>query len=221
MEIRKFRSAFDLELIPASHEGIALGDLVWDPLLGAPQFSRHGMPNAIYTAFLDAGLIDEKAWKLFRQELGATPMIEAQLANRTVDVDLEFLSELNHPQLGMITGEFTTEKLSKFTFGNLMMREMDDLLRIKIDRYLEQMKATRWSAYDGSIRRVFMITELYYGSMRLVVEKANSAELEAVLQESPLEAVNRMEGSQSVAYEFSHGNVPFAMRIERVRSFNG
>ena len=28
MEIRKFRTAYDLELIPASHEGINLGDLI-------------------------------------------------------------------------------------------------------------------------------------------------------------------------------------------------
>lgn len=221
MEIRKFHSAYDLELIPASHEGITLGDLVWDPLLGAPQFSRSGMPNAIYTAFLDAGLIDEDAWKLFRKELKATPMIDAHLANRTVDVDLEFLSELNHPRMGKITGEFTTEKLSKFTFGDLMMREMDDLMRVKTDRYLERMKATRWNTYDGSIRRVFLITELYYGTMRLVVENAFSAELDAVLKKTGLEVVSRTEGSQSVAYAFSHGNVPFAMRIERVRTFNG
>ncbi len=221
MEIRKFRSAFDLELIPASHEGILLGDLVWDPLLGPPQFSRRGMPNAIYTAFLDAGLIDEKAWKLFREEMEATPMIEAQLANRTVDVELEFLAELNHPDVGRITGGFTTEKLSKFTFGNLMMREMDDLMRIKIDRHLEQMKATLWSTYDGSIRRVFLVTELYYGTMRLVVEKVHSAELEAAIRNSRLKPTSRSEGSQSVAYEFSHSNVPFAMRLERVRTFNG
>jgi hypothetical protein len=221
MEIRKFRSAYDLELIPASHEGICLGDLVWDPLLGPPQFSKKGMPNAIYTAFLDAGLIDETSWALFREELQGTQMMEAHLANRTVDVDLEFLTELKHPELGRITGEFTTEKLSKFTFGNLMMREMDDLLRIKIDRYLEQMKASRWETYDGTIRRVFLITELYYGTMSLVVEKKFSHELEAILRKADLEALNRLEGSQSVVYEFSHGNVPFAMRIERVRTFNG
>jgi hypothetical protein len=221
MEIRKFRSAYNLELIPASHEGISLGDLVWDPLMGPPQFSKQGMPNAIYTAFLDAGLIDETAWNLFREELKGTPMIEAHLANRTVDVDLEFLAELNHPEVGRITGSFTLEKLSKFTFGNLMMREMDDLLRIKIDRYLEIMKASHWNTYDGTIRRVFLITELYYGTMRLVVEKQFSQELEAILRETELVAENRTEGSQSVVYEFSHGNVPFAMRIERVRTFNG
>lgn len=33
MEIRNFRSEYKLELIPASHEGISLGDLVWDPIL--------------------------------------------------------------------------------------------------------------------------------------------------------------------------------------------
>ena len=36
------------------------------------------------------------------------------------------------------------EKLSKFTFGDIQVREMDDLMRIKIDSFLEQMKATRW-----------------------------------------------------------------------------
>jgi hypothetical protein len=221
MEIRKFRSAFDLELIPASHEGICLGDLVWDPILGAPEFSRKGMPNAIYTAFLDAGLIDETSWKLFRREILETPLIEAHLANRTVDVDVEFIAELHHPKIGRITGEFKTEKLSKFTFGNLQVREMDDLMRIKVDRHLEQMKASRWKEYDGRIRRVFMITELYYGTIRMVVERQFSAELESALQKAELEAVNRSEGSHSVTYEFSHGNVPFAMRIERVRNFNG
>jgi hypothetical protein len=36
MEIRKFRPEYNLELIPASHEGIFLGGLVWDPILGPP-----------------------------------------------------------------------------------------------------------------------------------------------------------------------------------------
>jgi len=49
MEIRKFRSEYNLELIPASHEGIFPGDLVWDPIIGPPDFSRKGMPNTIYT----------------------------------------------------------------------------------------------------------------------------------------------------------------------------
>lgn len=221
MEIRKFRSAYDLELIPASHEGISLGDLVWDPLLGAPEFSRKGMPNTIYTAFLDAGLINENEWEQFRGECQSVPLINAHFAALTIDVDVEFIPELQHPKIGKIAGEFRSENLSKFTFGNLQVREMDDLIRIKIDQFLEQMKATRWDEYDGRIRRVFLITELYYGTIRMVIEKQFSAELDTILDKSALKAVSRSEGSHAVEYEFSHDNVPFAMRIERVRNFNG
>ncbi|MCK5137150.1 MAG: hypothetical protein KAR19_15295 [Bacteroidales bacterium] len=221
MEIRKFRSAYDLELIPASHEGITPGDLVWDPIFGAPEFSRKGMPNTIYTAFLDAGLINESEWEFFREETHNTPLFKAHLASRTVDVNTEFVNELQHPKIGMITGEFKSEKLSKFTFGDIQVREMDDLMRIKIDRFLEQMKATRWSEYDGKIRRVFMITELYYGTIRMVIERQFSTELDSILKKSAFEALSRSESSHAVEYEFSHDNVPFAMRIERVRNFNG
>lgn len=221
MEIRKFRSAYDLELIPASHEGITPGDLVWDPIFGAPEFSRKGMPNTIYTAFLDAGLINESEWELFSEETHNRPLFKAHFASRTVDVNAEFVNELQHPKIGMITGEFKSEKLRKFTFGDIQVREMDNLMRIKIDRFLEQMKATRWAEYDGKIRRVYMITELYYGTIRMVIEKQFSSELDTILKKSELAALSRSEGSHTVEYEFSHDNVPFAMRIERVRNFNG
>lgn len=221
MEIRKFRSAYDLELIPASHEGITLGDLVWDPIFGAPEFSRKGMPNTIYTAFLDADLINQNEWELFGEENHNTTLIKAHLASRTVDVNVEFVSELQLPKIGKITGEFRSEKLSKFTFGDIQVRDMDDLMRIKIDKFLEQMKANHWREYDGRIRRVFLITELYYGTIRMVIEKQFSTELDTILQEAKLEILSRSEGSHAVEYEFSHDNVPFAMRIERVRTFNG
>ncbi len=221
MEIRKFRNAYGLELIPASHEGIFTGTLVWDPIIGSPEFSKRGMPNSIFTAFLDAGLLNENDWTSLCEESKLAPFLEAHLASRTVDVDVEFVNELQHPKLGKITGEFISEKLSKFTFGNIMVREMDDLIRIRIDRCLEQMKATRWKEYDGRIRRVFMITELYYGTIKMVVEKQYSAELDFLLQNTELEALTRIEGSHAVEYEFSHDNVPFAMRIERIRNFNG
>jgi hypothetical protein len=221
MEIRKFRSEYKLELIPASHEGIFLGDLVWDPILGPPDFSRKGMPNTIYTAFLDAGLIGKKDWEQFRKENQETPLVGAHFAARHVDVNIEFISELQHPTIGIISGDFRTENLRKFTFGDLQMREMDDLVRIKIDQFLEEMKASHWSEYDGSIRRVYMITELYYGTIRMVIEKQFSSEMEAILDKTKLQASARSEGSHAVEYEFSHNDVPFAMRIERVRNFNG
>ncbi|MDX2431012.1 MAG: hypothetical protein QNK35_08765 [Bacteroides sp.] len=221
MEIRKFRKVYGLELIPASHEGIFTGTLVWDPIIGSPEFSKKGMPNSIFTAFLDAELLNENEWSALSLESKTAAFLEAQLASRTVDVEVEFVNELQHPKVGKITGEFISQKLSKFTFGNIMVREMDDLIRVRIDRKLEEMKARRWKEYDGRIRRVFMITELYYGTIKMVVEKQFSAELDAQIQNSELKALARSEGPHAVEYEFSHDNVPFAMRIERIRYFNG
>jgi hypothetical protein len=221
MEIRKFRKAYDLELIPASHAGIQLGDLVWDPVFAPPVFQRKQMPNTIFTAFLDADMINEDEWSSCRQDVDRIPMVEAQLASRTVEVETELLSELRHPELGKIEGIFLAEKLSKFTFHKLMVREMDDLVRIRIDRILEDMKARRWKQYEGSIRRLFLITELYYGSIRLVVEKQYQAELDSQLQHTSMEALAKTEGSRAVEYAFSHDRVPFAMRIEKIRTFNG
>ncbi len=221
MEIRNFRKAYKLELIPASHAGITLGDLIWDPVLGPPVFNRKNMPNTIFTAFLDAGKINEEEWAAYQEENRLSSLMDAQLASRTVEVDAEIIRELRHPELGKIKGEFLSEKISKFTFGNLMVREMKNLVRVRIDHFLEGMKAEKWKQYDGSIRRVYMITELYYGTIRLIVEKQFSAELEGLLKNTSLEAKARTEKNHAVEYAFSHDNVPFAMRIEHIRTFNG
>jgi hypothetical protein len=221
MEIKKFRNNYGLVLIPASHSGIAVGDLVWDPLIGSPVFSYPGMPKNIYTAFLDAGLIDEDEFNVFKKESTEFELIAAQLADKNVDVNSELIAELQHPVMGKIEGNFKLDTISKFNFGELQVRVMDDLLRVKIDQYLELMKEKKWKEYDGRIRRVHMITELYYGSIKLIVEKSLSGNMDAALEKSSVKVVSRSEGGRSVEYSFSHDEVPFAMRIEKVRSFNG
>jgi len=55
----------------------------------------------------------------------------------------------------------------------------------------------------------------------MVIEKPFSSELEASLKKADLQVSGRSEGIHAVEYAFSHDNVPFAMRIERVRNFKG
>jgi hypothetical protein len=221
MEIKKFRNNYGLVLIAASHSGITVGDLVWDPLIGSPGFSYPGMPKNIYTAFLDAGLIDEDEFTVFKNESTEIELIAAQLADKNVDVNSELIAELQHPIMGKIEGNFKLDTISKFNFGELQVKVMDDLLRVKIDQYLELMKEKKWKEYDGRIRRVHMVTELYYGSIKLIVERSLSGTMDAALEKSSISVLTKSEGSRSVEYAFSHDEVPFAMRIESVRSFNG
>lgn len=221
MEIRKFRNNYGLELITTSNAAISLGDLVWMPVSGAPLLRHAGMPASIYSAFLDADLIKKDDFLIFKKECVDSERIPAELADRKVDVDRELLGELNHPVLGRIEGDFELENISKFNFGEIEMKQMSDLLRVKIDQYLEMMKANRWEEYDGKIRRVYMITELYYGSIQLVVERSLSGKLESALKKTGIDVLNKMEGSKSIEYSFKHDEVPFAMRVEKIRTFNG
>jgi hypothetical protein len=221
MEIKKFRTNYGLELITASHSGIAVGDLVWFPLAGPPAFSHPGMPGSISTAFLDAGLIDMDEYNLYREECLGTGLIPAHLADKNVDINAEFITELSHPTMGKIEGNFKLEAISKFNFGEIQVRVMDNLLRVKTDQYLELMKEKKWKEYDGRIRRVHIITELYYGSIKLIVERSLSGNMDAAIEKTGIKVLSRSEGSQSVEYSFAHEEVPFAMRIEKVRSFNG
>lgn len=221
MEIKKFRNHYGLELINVSHENIQPGDLVWDRLTSTPVFSHRSMPNTIYNAFLDANLINEDEFKTIKSECRNIPLIDAAIADKKVDVNTELIAEMQHPLIGNIGGSFKLETIRKFCFGDIKVKIMPDLLRVKIDQFLEQMKKNRWEEYDGRIRRVNMITELYYGSVRLVVERGLAEDFESALNKTGVEILARAEGSTSVEYEFEHDTAPFAMRIERIKTFNG
>ncbi len=222
MELKIFRNKYNLELIPASNENIILGTLVWDPLVGKPQFEHPGMPENIFNSFIDAELINESEWKKFLTDSKQEKIVDAHLAESSINVDMSVASSLEYPTIGEIDHNFELKKVNKFTFGDLQVRTMSNLTKIRIDNYLEQLKKNKWDAYDGKIRRVFMITELYYGSIKLITNTKWKNELDTKISKlNNLELSNKIEFGKSVEYTFNHKNVPFAMRLEKVKEFNG
>jgi hypothetical protein len=93
------------------------------------------------------------------------------------------------------------------------------LLRVQIDSYLEKLKAGNWKFYDGKIRRVFIITELYYGRIKIVIDRALKNDFDLAVENSRLKINNKIEFGASIEYSFKHDNVPFAMKLELVRGF--
>ena len=221
MEIKRFRNKYNLELIPASHEDIILGNLVWDPIIGKPKFNHPGMPEHIYNAFLDAGLITREKWISAISDLNKEEIKYAHLADRVIQMETNVVSSLENPVIQELEVNFGLKKISKFHFGNLQVKTMSNLNRIKIDNYLELLKKDKWKAYDGKIRRVYLITELYFGSIQLIVNKTHKTDLELSLEEANLKVLESVEFDGSVEYTFDHKKVPFAMRLEKVREFNG
>ena len=66
-----------------------------------------------------------------------------------------------------------------------------------------------------------MITELYYGSLQLIMSRDFKNELDTSLEQTPLKIMETVEFDKSIEYTFDHNKVPFAMRLEKVRAFNG
>lgn len=219
MELKKFRNRYDLELIPASHEGIILGTLVWDPLIGKPVFDHPGMPDHLYHAFLDAEIITRAEWKEGLESLKDIPFQEANLAVSSVDINIDFINTLEQPVIGELGNAFSMKSLKKFSFGDLRVRLLSPLMRVQINDYLEKLKAGNWHYYDGKVRRVFLITELYYGRVKIVIDKTVKDEFNLALKKSGLNLSNKFELGSSVEYVFKHDNVPFAMKLELVRGF--
>ena len=137
MELKKFRNRYDLELIPASHEGIILGTLVWDPILGKPVFDHPGMPDHIFNAFLDAEIIKSEEWEKGLSAAKNQDLKEANLAVTSVDINIDLVTSFEQPLLGELGSAFRLKSIKKFSFGELKVRIMSPILRVQIDDYLE------------------------------------------------------------------------------------
>ena len=221
MELKKFRNRYDLELIPASHEGIILGTLVWDPLIGRPAFDHPGMPDNIFNAFLDAEIMTQEEWELALNSAKNEELKEANLAISNVEINTDLITSLEQPTIGKLGNTFKLKNLKKFSFGDLKVRLMSPLLRVQIDNYLEKLKVTNWKYYDGKIRRVFIITELYYGRIKIVIDRSLQNDFKIAVKHSGLKVNNELDMDSAVEYSFNHENVPFAMKLELVKGFTG
>jgi hypothetical protein len=219
MELKKFRNRYDLELIPASHEGIILGTLVWDPIFGKPAFEHPGMPDHIYNAFFDAGIIKLDEWQKALEAVKNEDLKEANLAIASVDINIDLVSSIDQPLIGELESALRLKSLKKFSFGELKVRLMSPLLRVQIDDYLEKLKSGNWKYYDGKIRRVFMITELYYGSVKIVIDKDMANDFTLGLKKTGLKINKELELGTAIEYSFKHKNVPFAMKLEMIKGF--
>lgn len=219
IDLRTFKNRLDVDLIPISNDNIILGTLVWDSLIAKPDFDHPGMPNHILNPFQLAGYLNEDEREKFEDELKTVELGEGEISQWTVDVDFNAATKLDHPRLGKISSSLDFDKVKKFSFDNIKTRIMSNTDRLRIGELLEDLKENNWEDYKGKIRHVFMITELYYGSAIISIDKNFKTQFETNLEEAEIEASAKYDIGRSVTYSFSNDTVPFAMNLERVKFF--
>ena len=217
MLLRTFTKNYNLQLLPAAHTGILLGNLVWKPFLGKPKLSHPGMPNHISNALYDIGIITKTTWQDILNKLEVPICKNAKLAKIKID-DVQQVVGSVLDKLGL---GFEQSYVVESVITDVCAKVMDNNMRVGLDRYLEQIdpKLLRFSFRNP--RKVYLITELYYGSIKIKVEKAHELTFERLVAATKWPVQANLKKENNHEYVFAHNEVPFAYKMERILGFNG
>ena len=144
-------------------------------------------------------------------------LIDAALAQ----LHLRNVEKVNGVFLQKLKPQITLKKVMSMRIKNVCARRLPDTLRMEIDGHLETLSGQELRQLFRRPGRVHLITELYFGELKLYLEKEYSAELEAVVSEKKLPVTLANEGDYINEYDFETPTVPFAYRIEPLKNFNG
>jgi hypothetical protein len=217
MLLRTFTKTYDLQLLPAAHTGILLGNLVWNPFLGKPKLSHPGMPNHIGNALYDVGIITKTAWQDMLKTLDVPMCKNAKLAKIKIDAVQEVAgSVLDKLGLG-----FEQAYVVESVITDVCAKVMKNNMRVELDEFLEQVHPKLFRSLFRNPRKVYMITELYYGSLKLKVEKKHELTFERMVAATKWPVRADLNNKKNHEYVFAHNEVPFAYKMERILGFNG
>lgn len=217
MQLKQFVHFYQLHLLPVSHQGIQLGDLVWKRRWGGNRLQHRGMGSNVFNRLYDAGLLSKMEWKKRLQQLKEPPCELAALAH----LHLRNVDRISGIFLRQLQPEITLQKVMSLRVKNVCMRQLTNELRMDIDQKIEQLTPKNLRHLFGRPRRVHLITELYFGQLKLYLEKKYAIELETVKNRENLPITLSNEGNYINEYDFDTYAVPFAYRMEPLYKFNG
>jgi len=217
MFLKTFTKHYDLHLLPAAHSRILLGNLIWKPFWGKPTLSHPGLPNHISNALYDIGLVDKTKWQNLLNQLDMPICQNAHLA------------KINIENAGKVAGSLLDGLGLGFEHGYMLQAEisavctkvMSNELRTQLDSYLEQIQPKLMRTLFRNPRKAYLITELYYGSVKIKVEKQHEIAFENRIAATKWPIQTDHTTDKSTDYVFAHNEVPFAYKMERIHRFNG
>ncbi|MGB2365737.1 MAG: hypothetical protein ACPH5Z_05405 [Flavobacteriaceae bacterium] len=172
----------------------------------------------VFNRLYDADLLSKTEWKKRLEEIKEPPPCElAALAH----LHLRNVDRISGIFLQQLQPEITLKKVMSLRVKNVCVRRLTDELRMDIDQKMEQLSPKSLRRLLGRPRRVHLITELYFGQLKLYLEKEYAVELETVKNRKKLPLSLFNEGDYINEYDFDNYSVPFAYRMEPLYKFNG
>lgn len=217
LHLTQFTRNYNLHLLPAAHSHISLGNLVWKPFWGQPKLSHPGMPNRISNALYDAGLLTKT------QRHDDLKSFKAKICKRAVLAKIN-VAGANKVAVSVFEGMglgFEREYLVETEISELCTKVMTNKQRVNLDKHLEKLEPKLQRVVFRNPRKTYVITELFYGNITIKVKKSHELAFGQQMMQTnrPLKANFYPEKSNE--YIFSHNEIPFAYKMERIHLFNG
>lgn len=176
MQLKEFTERYDLHLLTTSHQGVQLGDLVWKRHWRSNRLQYRGMGSNVFNRLYDAELLSKTELKKRLEEIKEPPCELAALAH----LHLRNVDRISGIFLQQLQPEITLKKVMSLRVKNVCVRRLTDELRMDIHQKMEQLSPKSLRRLLGRPRRVHLITELYFGQLKLYLEKEYAVELETV-----------------------------------------
>jgi hypothetical protein len=204
MFLKSFTKQYNLHLLPASHSGIILGNLVWKPFWAKPKLSHPGMPNHIANALYDAGIFSKLEWHKYLKSFDAEICKKAGLAKIAIKgANKVAASILDGLGLG-----FESVYLVNTEIRSVCAKVMDNEQRSQLDQHLDKVQPKLKRMLFRNTRKAYIITELYYGTLSVNVQKEHESAFEhqmTVNTNWPLKV--NLNTNESNEYVFDHNEV--------------
>jgi len=184
--------------------------------LGTPKLSHLGMPNHISNALYDVELLNRAQWHDLIKEMDVNICQNANLAQLKIKNAFEVATGLLE-SIGFEQSHLIETEISK-----VCTKIMDNKMRIKLDRFLEQLRTKKlMRTLFRNPRKVYVITELYYGTITIKVKKEYDMAFKLKIKNTKWPIHTKINADTSNEYTFEHNKVPFAYKMEHIEGFNG
>lgn len=217
--IKEFSRKYDLDIIPVSYEDLTLGKCVWDAgVFGKPKFSHGSMPDYVFSTFVSAGLMSLEDADDTLNRFRAQPLRKAAFFNVNIDIETSVAVDLELDDATRLKNEVKSDKIVKFTFSDIRYKEIEFKERFMMDEKLDRIKQNHWKEYDQDLRRAYLVTQLYYGTIKVYIKKEFENQLNLTTKGFTLKG--DVTSDSILEYEFNNSDLPFSMRLSRIKHFN-
>lgn len=220
MNLHYFKKNNNLELLPFGASHIDLGELVWKEPFRRPNWLENGLPKDIFKCFFHFELLDSYSLEKGLDKLKKSPLQPSPFSECIITTNRRYSKHFPHPVAININKKIIGDLQHTYFFSCLEQKKISSNCREKIEKQLKLIQQETNRLYH-TYSPVYIVTEVHFGALNFSPRNSVSNCLQEYLNQSIFkgEVVCADTISKEKVYRFAHQNIPFAIKLENLKTF--